>query len=591
MAKVRYWSIALIVGSCLAVYGVTLAGEFLAWDDRQHFFLNPHLVAGEFQFFWTNAYYGFFAPVTYTVWTTLFQISHEPWPFHLLNLILHTCNALFVFSLIKALLKTDDRTAALGALVFALHPLQVEPVAWISGGRDLMAAFFGLAAMRTLLIGCPEVQMAGGLALNGRSLSVQSSEDSTLSVQSSNTQTLSVQSAIEQTLYNQSSDIPTLYKQSSETPTLYKQSPKIPTLYKQIPLFATVLFILGLLAKPSLAALPFALFAFDVCRGRTAFRRRTLSLWCTLSAGLLAYTLTLQAPYSDPRLTATFFERALVAIDAAGFYLKSFLWPWPLSFSYDRQIAEVLSEKSYLRAAVFLFLGAPVLVLLAWRFGKIVPASLAFAVVLLLSTLGFVPFAGQVQSTAFDRYMYLTLAAAALVTATVVRGKASRFACIVLISVMAALSFSRARDWLNDRNLNESAIAINPRNYIALNNLAIYEISQKQFKTAEIYLRRAWVARPKHALAPANLAHALWLQNDVGSVLKEILPLTGDEHFLTYNAREPESLALIFRMTARALTATLDHDGARKNYLKALHYGASDAGLQSEYGLYLRENQ
>jgi tetratricopeptide (TPR) repeat protein len=70
----------------------------------------------------------------------------NPHAFHDTNVILHAINSILVFLLIRKAVKSD-LPAAFGALLFALHPLQVETVAWISELRGLLCAFFGLSSM------------------------------------------------------------------------------------------------------------------------------------------------------------------------------------------------------------------------------------------------------------------------------------------------------------------------------------------------------------------------------------------------------------------------------------------------------------
>lgn len=67
-------------------------------------------------------------------------------PFHATNLVLHLLAALLVYALGRRL-GIDPLAAALGAGLFALHPLAVEPVAWISGRKDLLYAALVLAAL------------------------------------------------------------------------------------------------------------------------------------------------------------------------------------------------------------------------------------------------------------------------------------------------------------------------------------------------------------------------------------------------------------------------------------------------------------
>jgi len=506
----------------ISVYGSSLLGQFLLWDDTQHILLNPHLRHADFRYFWSNTYYGLFAPMIYSVWSVLFQISEDPLIFHALNLILHSTNTLMVFELLRGSIKLEPLQAFLGAMVFALHPLQVEPVAWISGGRDLLSAFFGLAAALVLVRGAA-----------GR--------------------------------------------------TLFKQSHFI---------CATVLFALGLLSKPSLAPLPVALFALDLFKPKEdrLFPLPCLAVWAALGVAVLAFTFSHQATLTDPRLAASTTERGLVALDAAGFYVKSIFMPWNLSFNYDRTIESILTERLYLASFAWLAAGVGLFVLLARTSGRHLYGYAFFAAAFLIPILGLVPFAGQAQSTVYDRYMYLPMLGAALMVGSLAQVKVVRQMMLISLAGLVALSATRTMDWKNNRSISQSALELKPDNFIALNNLAVQELEDKSLASAESLLRKAWQSRPKEALAPANLAYTLWLKNDIGGILQEIKPLTESAPFLHYNQREIESLAMIHRMTARALNATLDRAGAERAYSKALVYRPDDPELRSEIEIFLREN-
>jgi hypothetical protein len=67
-------------------------------------------------------------------------------PFHLTNLLLHLANTLFVFILIKKLF-SNFSVALMVALLFGIHPMHVEAVAWITSRKDLLYVFFFLVAL------------------------------------------------------------------------------------------------------------------------------------------------------------------------------------------------------------------------------------------------------------------------------------------------------------------------------------------------------------------------------------------------------------------------------------------------------------
>lgn len=159
----RYWlPVLCLILIPLAVYGRVLGGSFLAYDDRLHVSENPNLgKSASVIRFWQAPYAGLYMPVTYTLWAAqyrLFQKFTDPQSaafasaFHGVSLILHIVNTLLVFWIFRGL-GISPWPAALGALLFALHPVQVACVSWISAFKQLCGAFFSLAAIRLCL--CP----------------------------------------------------------------------------------------------------------------------------------------------------------------------------------------------------------------------------------------------------------------------------------------------------------------------------------------------------------------------------------------------------------------------------------------------------
>jgi len=167
----------ILIAACLVVYGACLGHQFLGWDDSTHILenplVNPPLLANLPQL-WTQATFSLYIPLTYSAWTLLALLSNDlldvihPAVFHGANLLVHIVNVLLVYRLIG---RIGDLAAAhgrpalapvavlMGALLFAIHPLQVQPAVWISGLRDTLSAGFGLAA---LLVHYRLAQLTGG---------------------------------------------------------------------------------------------------------------------------------------------------------------------------------------------------------------------------------------------------------------------------------------------------------------------------------------------------------------------------------------------------------------------------------------------
>ncbi len=72
-----------------------------------------------------------------------------PWPFHLANLLVHCTNAILVMLILRR--AAGIWPALAGAAIFAVHPIQVEAVAWATGMKDLLSSALGLGAILTYL--------------------------------------------------------------------------------------------------------------------------------------------------------------------------------------------------------------------------------------------------------------------------------------------------------------------------------------------------------------------------------------------------------------------------------------------------------
>jgi tetratricopeptide (TPR) repeat protein len=157
----------LIVLLGAAAFGRVAKFEFLNWDDYETVSENPQLkppTSRSFASFWTRPQMGLYIPVTYTVWaffadaavdvvainpqnpTGTAVATLDPRVFHTLNLALHLAAGAIVFLLLRDL-RMSDLGALAGALLFVVHPMQVEPVAWVSGMKDLLMGVLALAAV------------------------------------------------------------------------------------------------------------------------------------------------------------------------------------------------------------------------------------------------------------------------------------------------------------------------------------------------------------------------------------------------------------------------------------------------------------
>jgi len=142
-----------------AVFGQVCGYQFLTYDDSIHVYENSYVTnfsAENLGHFWQAPLRGLYIPVTYTLWSVLAALGRflpagdgaalNPQIFHAGNLFLHLINTVLVFMISRRLLQSA-LAACIGAALFAIHPVQVEPVAWVSGTKDLLAGLFCLTAI------------------------------------------------------------------------------------------------------------------------------------------------------------------------------------------------------------------------------------------------------------------------------------------------------------------------------------------------------------------------------------------------------------------------------------------------------------
>jgi hypothetical protein len=127
--------------------------QFINYDDNCYVTDNRHVQSGVT---WAGLEWAFgHLRSEYTYWHPLTWVSHmvdcqlfglKPAGHHLANLFFHMLNAVLVFLVFQRMTKAYWRSATLAAL-FALHPLQVDTVAWVAERKNLLSAAFWLLTM------------------------------------------------------------------------------------------------------------------------------------------------------------------------------------------------------------------------------------------------------------------------------------------------------------------------------------------------------------------------------------------------------------------------------------------------------------
>ena len=140
-----------LIFSTAFVYSRTAINDFVNFDDPLQLTEQSHVLSG---LTWKNLLFSFspeawcapFTWLTYTAGYTLFGLN--PGAFHVMSLILHLASSIMLFSLLKSVTGEFWKSAFVGTL-FALHPINVESVAWIAELNNVLSGLFFMLTLLT----------------------------------------------------------------------------------------------------------------------------------------------------------------------------------------------------------------------------------------------------------------------------------------------------------------------------------------------------------------------------------------------------------------------------------------------------------
>jgi hypothetical protein len=453
---------ALLVAIVFAAFAETVRHGFLFLDDRAFIADNP-LVANfsgaNLAVLWKRALLDLYAPLTYTLWALIGALAGPvPWAFHLTNVVLQALDALLVFALLRRLVgERDGHAAFAGTLLFVLHPLQCETVAWASETKDLLSAFFALLAMQWYLT------YEGERSLGAYAL-------------------------------------------------------------------ATVAFVCGLLAKPSAVVVPGLLVVVERGLLGRSWRRSILPLapWFALAA-VCTFVTTRTQPAVAPGLVAPLWLRPVVALDALTFYLGRLVLPLHLVPDYGRNPGSTLVTG----ALYYTWIPSTALLVIAWMFRRTLPAlavATGLFVVGLLPVLGLVPFDFQYYSTVADHYVYLAMLGPALGLAFAYGRLPSLLRRTVVplgLATLGVLTVVQASYWKDEAVLYARTLAVNPRSFMAHNNLGQVLEERGALDTALAHYRVALALDPGDQDALNNIGNVLYKQGHLDDAIQHYTRILG----------------------------------------------------------------
>jgi tetratricopeptide (TPR) repeat protein len=508
----------------IVTFGGAIKNSFVNWDDQKEISENPHfnpVTLHSLAWNWNHTELSLYMPVTYMVWGGVAKLAgrDNPRAFHALNVVLHLICTGLVFALILQLWRRTV-PALIGALVFAVHPLQVEPVAWASGMYTLLSTVFSLAAI---------------LAYVG----------------SATRKSTSVPSAFVQPVLLSANDPG------------FETTVEIRATGRAILFFwiATFFYILALLTKAASVSVPFAALVIDVLiLGRPLQTSiRSLMLWMLLAIPIVFIAKSFQdvTSISVPSLWA----RPVVALDAIGFYLSKIILPMHLIPDYGRNPAWVMRHG----IAVMVSAGAAIMaILLAFivrRNAAWITAGLALLLAGIGPYLGLTAFDFQYVSTVADRYAYLGMVGIALLAAgAAMRSRLAMVVIVLVVIVCIPVSRRQVSRWADTDTLFNYTLKVNPVSLVSHNVFGYLAAKRGEFKTAESNYKQGLDVWPQDATVHFNLANLYFRQASKSPSQRNQLLNQALEHYslaVKYQPNYPDfrnglaaTLASVFQLNA-----------------------------------------
>jgi tetratricopeptide (TPR) repeat protein len=339
----------------LALFGPSIYFNYFIFDDAVLIYENLKIVNTS----WSEAFKYWSlsnTPIIYNVWqliSSLFGTS-EAAPFRFLNILLHGVNCFLVYIWCKEMLLAyvkeseskllDERfieqAALIGFIVFALHPVHVEAVVWVSSLKEVLAATFGLGSFICFL-----------------------------------------------------------------------KNNKRQSIYLEVS--TVLLYLLGMLTHPTVAALPLVYIWLDAGLWKKSFKevffKNGVFFLLLISAVIIHKTVNPQVLEIDEQ---PIYVRISVAINAMFGYLERAFVPTKYSFDYMMTPYDVIrSTQDLAWPKLKAFLGGAFIWLLIYSYRKqklhFLHFPLTLTILLVSVNLGLIGYAFQNISTISDRFLYL----------------------------------------------------------------------------------------------------------------------------------------------------------------------------------------
>jgi protein O-mannosyl-transferase len=484
----RWLAAAGLAGLTLLAYLPSLRGGFI-WDDDNFLTLNPLIKAsdGLYRFWFTTQATDYWPVTSSTLWLEWRLWGMNPAGYHAVNLALHVAEVLLLWTILRRLRLPG---ATLAALLFAVHPVNVESVAWIAQRKNLVAMLFFLLSVLAFLRsawGAPEAATppAEGARWDG---------------------------------------------------------------WYALSLFA---FALAMLSKGSVAPLPLVLLGLIAWRRRLALRDFLLAApFLAVAAALAAVNVWFQTHGSGIAIRqVSGVERLLGAGAIVWFYLGKALWPARLIFIYPQWHVAAGSMLWWLP-----LVAAAVMTVLLWRKSRAAFFAWSYFCVMLIPVLGFTDIAFMEYSPVANHYQHLALigvvglAAAGWSRWHRVSRTTALAGAVLAVGILGGLTWQQNRTYQQVETLYRTTLEENPGSWVAHGNLGGLLAGTGRLPEAITHFVEALRLRPDYPQARVSLGSALASQgrfDEAKAQFEEALRLRPDFADGHYN------LGLVLRATGQ----------------------------------------
>jgi protein O-mannosyl-transferase len=449
----------LLILLTVVTYAPTVRAGFI-WDDESYVTENQTLrTTHGLSRIWfdTTAVKQYYPLVHTSFWLEYHLWGLHPLGYHVVNVLLHAASAILFWRL---LVRLGVPGAFLAAAIFAVHPVEVESVAWVTERKNVLSLMLALLSLHCYLRFAPASDVA-----------------------------------------------PAGARRDANRVRWY--------------VVAFVLFFGALLSKTVVVSLPAVLLVvYWWKRGKIAWPDLPqLVPFFVAGIGMGLLTVWLEknnVGAAGPEWDFSFFQRLLIAGRALWFYAAKLAWPHSLAFFYPRWDIDGHAWWQYLFPIT-----AIVTLLALWavrqRIGRGPLAAALIFTGVLVPALGFFnvyPFRFSFVADHFQYHASLSLLALGAAAATGAVHKmqngmraAAPYAAGALVVALSAMAFYQALVYRDVEILYHETIAKNPHGWTAYSNLGVYVEMQGRHDEALELLQKAYELRPDDAVMLTNYGH------------------------------------------------------------------------------------